>query len=76
MAARIRVWHERIGEALYKMRDLSDGGIFVMVEHGDFPEIGSEVQVQVQGLPVEAPVRRMKVVRKSKDGYGLEFVDE
>lgn len=75
MSARILVRHPDLGEAVFNMRDLSDGGIFVAVDNGDFPEVGSLVEVQVQGLPVAAPVRQMRVVRSSGEGFGLEFVD-
>ncbi|MEQ6884799.1 PilZ domain-containing protein [Salicola sp. Rm-C-2C1-2] len=75
MSARIMVRHSDIGEQVFTMRDLSDGGIFVVVDNEVFPELGSEVEVQVQGLPVPAPVRRMQVVRRAEDGFGLAFVD-
>ncbi len=76
LSARIRVCHEEIGEKVFNMRDLSDGGIYVIVDNNPFPEIGSHVEVQVQGLPIPAPIRVMRVVREGEDGYGLEFVDE
>lgn len=75
MSARIMVRHAAIGERVFNMRDLSDGGIFVIVDNNDFPEVGSAVEVQVQGLPVEAPVRTMRVVRRSEEGFGLQFID-
>lgn len=74
MSARIMVRHSEIGEHVFTMRDLSDGGIFILVDNESFPSVGSEVEVQVQGLPVPAPVRRMKVVREAPDGYGLAFM--
>ncbi|MGB1478580.1 MAG: PilZ domain-containing protein, partial [Marinobacter salsuginis] len=37
------------------------------------PSLGDKVTVQVQGLPVPAPVLEMVVVRKTNDGYGLQF---
>ncbi len=76
MSARILVRHEEIGEKVFNMRDLSDGGIYVVVDNDPFPEVGSCVEVQVQGLPIPAPVRVMRVVREGEDGYGLEFVEE
>lgn len=75
MSARVMVRHGQIGEVVLTMRDLSDSGIFVLVDNEPFPGVGSEVEVQVQGLPVPAPVRRMRVVRESREGYGLTFVD-
>lgn len=75
MSARIMVRHGEIGEQVFTMRDLSDGGIFVLVDNEPFPSVGSEVEVQVQGLPVPAPVRRMQVVRRAEDGFGLSFLE-
>lgn len=75
MSVRIMVRHHEIGEYVFTMRDLSDGGIFILVDNEPFPGVGSEVEVQVQGLPVPAPVRRMRVVRQAPDGYGLAFID-
>ena len=72
--ARVRVAHEMIGEDLYYTRDISDGGIYVVVDGGEFPPLGSVVEVQVQGLPIPAPVLRMQVVREGVDGFGLQFV--
>lgn len=72
--AKVMVRHHSIGQEIYQTGDISDGGIYVIVESGEFPPIGSEVEVQVQGLPEEAPVLTMKVVRRGSDGYGLCFM--
>jgi len=71
---RVMVRHPMIGEKIYKTRDVSDGGIYVVVEDGQFPGLGSQVEVQVQGLPVPAPLLTMEVVREGEDGFGLQFV--
>ncbi|MDY6828329.1 MAG: PilZ domain-containing protein [Pseudomonadota bacterium] len=55
--------------------DLSDGGIFVETPDGLSLAVGEQVAVQVQGLPVEAPVQPMRVVRISPKGIGLQFID-
>lgn len=56
-------------------RDISDGGIFIVVEDDFELSIGDPVEVQVQGLPVPAPVLEMVVVRKTLDGFGLQFAE-
>jgi len=79
MSARVKVTHDTLGEFLFATRDISDGGVFVVVDTEPFtPVIGDkvQVQVQVQGLPIPAPVLEMEVVRKTIDGYGLQFADE
>ncbi|MEX2475140.1 PilZ domain-containing protein [Marinobacter sp.] len=77
MSAKVRVSHPTQGEFVFVTRDISDGGIFIVVESDPFePAIGDEVEVQVQGLPVSAPVLSMEVVRQTVDGFGLQFADQ
>lgn len=77
MSAKVRVRHDDLGEYVFSTRDISDGGIFIVVEGESFvPAIGDKVEVQVQGLPVPAPVLEMEVVRRSNDGFGLQFADQ
>lgn len=72
--SRIRITHPIQGTFETVTRDLSDRGVFVLL--GDaMLEAGVEVEGQVLDLPgPEAPVVRMKVVRKEDDGVGLEFL--
>ncbi|SFM23403.1 PilZ domain-containing protein [Marinobacter zhejiangensis] len=75
-SAKVSVEHARLGSLLLSTRDVSDGGVFIVVTNAEITlELGDCVKVQVQGLPVPAPVREMVVVRKSADGYGLQFSD-
>lgn len=77
MSAKVRVIHPTLGEFVFATRDISDGGVFIVVDTEPFePEIGDAIQVQVQGLPVPAPVLDMVIVRKTNDGYGLQFADQ
>ncbi|MCK7544649.1 PilZ domain-containing protein [Marinobacter bryozoorum] len=74
--ARVSVTHDSLGKRHFATRDISDGGVFVVVEEDDFmPALGDIVTVQVQGLPVPAPELRMVVVRHTVDGFGLQFAD-
>ncbi|WP_328186850.1 PilZ domain-containing protein [Marinobacter sp. OP 3.4] len=75
--AKVKVTHDVLGEGVFSTRDISDGGIFVVIEDSGFtPETGDVVTVQVQGLPVPAPELTMVVVRKSNDGFGLQFAGD
>jgi hypothetical protein len=77
MSAKVKVIHESLGEFVFSTRDISDGGVFIVIDTEPFePTIGDKIQVQVQGLPVPAPVLEMVIVRKTIDGYGLQFADE
>lgn len=74
MSAKVKVNHEQLGEFVFSTRDISDGGVFIVVDAEPFaPSIGDKLKVQVQGLPVPAPVLDMIVVRKTNDGFGLQF---
>lgn len=76
LSAKVRVEHARFGSVIFSTRDISDGGVFIVVTDSDFTlELGDNVKVQVQGLPVPAPIREMVVVRQCVDGYGLQFSD-
>ena len=74
MSAKVKVVHEELGEFIFSTRDISDGGVFIVVDTEPFaPNLGDTVTVQVQGLPVPAPILEMVVERKTNDGYGLQF---
>lgn len=74
MSAKVKVVHPELGEFVFSTRDISDGGVFIIVDGQAFePSIGDKVTVQVQGLPVPAPVLDMLIVRKTNDGLGLQF---
>jgi hypothetical protein len=71
-ASRVKVVHPRHGSAMFTTGDVSDGGVYI--ERGAFDlEVGDVVDVQVQGLPMEAPVVRMLVVRSDASGFGLQY---
>jgi len=72
---RIKIQHETVGELIVKTRDISDGGVFVVLEPEQIPSIGSRVIGQVQGMMEDAPVLEMEVVRIEPTGVGLRFVD-
>lgn len=72
---RIKIMHDSVGEMLVKTRDISDGGVFVVLEPEQIPPIGTHLSGQVQGLMNEAPVLEMEVVRVEPSGVGLRFVN-
>lgn len=76
MSAKVKLVHSQLGEFVFSTRDISDGGVFIVLGEQYFePSIGDCVTVQVQGLPVPAPVLNMVVVRRTADGFGLQFAD-
>ena len=75
-ACRIKIAHESVGELLVKTRDISDGGVFVVLEPEQIPPIGTRLTGQVQGLMDDAPILQLEVVRVEPSGVGLRFVPE
>ncbi|HET8850455.1 MAG TPA: PilZ domain-containing protein [Marinobacter sp.] len=74
MSAKVRVEHDGLGAFVFSTRDISDGGVFIVLGDEPFdPALGDKVTVQVQGLPVPAPILDMIVVRRTNDGFGLQF---
>lgn len=71
----VEVFHPGYGISTVKTRDMSDGGIFVIVESSrDLPPEGEIVSVKVKGLHGEEPILEMKIVRDTSDGVGLSFL--
>lgn len=68
------------GQAVVQVRtrNISDGGLFLVVESIQLPPVGTEVTVRLKnqlGDGEEPPVNRAMVVRHEPDGIGLEFIE-
>lgn len=75
LQCKIKIVHDSVGELVVKTRDISDGGVFVVLEPDQVPPIGTHLTGQVQGLMDDAPVLEMEVVRVEPSGVGLRFVN-
>ncbi|KPK40805.1 MAG: hypothetical protein AMJ69_00935 [Gammaproteobacteria bacterium SG8_47] len=75
LQAAVKLTHESIGTISATLRDLSDGGLFLLTDDWTPPPVGSRVQLQVVALSDEAPVVEAEVVRIAEEGIGLRFVD-
>lgn len=74
LKVQLRIDHPLHGQMLVTTRDISDSGVFVVVDDAQrLLQIGEVVSGQVQGLPIEAPIVQMKVVRFEPSGVGLIF---
>ena len=72
----VKISHPDIGEIIVKTKNLSDGGLFILVDPITMPPIGEIVQGQVQGEFGDFPVVTMKIVRTEDEGLGLQFVED
>ncbi len=77
LKVRLRIDHPRFGSMLVTTRDISDTGVYVVVDDARSILLeGEVVSGQVQDLPIEAPVLQMEVVRVETHGVGLRFLNQ
>lgn len=75
LKVRLRIDHPVHGEMLVTTRDISECGVYVLMDQAqNVLAMGEQVQGQVQGLPMEAPILQLEVVRVEALGVGLRFV--
>ncbi len=61
-----------------RTRNISDGGIYLVLDDIELPPVDTEVMVRLKnqlGDGEEPPVNRAKVVRQEPSGIGLEFIE-
>jgi len=72
--AHVKLMHPAIGEYDVEMRDMSDGGVFLLTENLDKFPIGEVLQIQALDIE-DAPVLTARVVRHESAGIGLMFIE-
>ena len=74
-SARVKLMHPAVGELEVTMRDMSDGGVFLLT--GDRSDLPMGERVQIQALDIaEAPVLDAEIVRCEPTGIGLKFSED
>lgn len=61
-----------------RTRNISDGGLYIILDDIELPPIGTEVKVRLKnqlGDGEEPPINRALVVRHESDGMGLQFLE-
>lgn len=76
MCVQFKLFHPVLGERTVATRDLSDGGVFLILDDAGVLPVGARVTGQVQGLMEDAPKVEMEVVRVDAAGLGLRFVNQ
>ncbi len=77
LKVQLRIDHPVHGQMLVTTRDISESGVFVVIDDAQrLLQIGEIVSGQVQGLPIPAPVVQMEVVRFEPSGVALIFQRE
>lgn len=72
--AEVKLIHPSVGELQVCIRDLSDGGLFLLTGERVELDVGDTVQVQAVDID-DAPVLSARVVRREASGVGLMFID-
>lgn len=73
--SRIRLMHKSLGSVDAETTDISDGGVYLVLDRPARPEVGELVRAQVLDLPYgEAPILDLQVVRCDEAGLGLKFL--
>jgi hypothetical protein len=74
LKVQLRIDHPLHGQMMVTTRDISESGVFVVIDDAQrLLQIGEVVSGQVQGLPIPAPVVQMQVVRFEPSGVALIF---
>lgn len=72
-SAEVRIMHPDFGSITGRMRDMSDGGVFLFVDYNPGLRVGAQVTVQAQDLSAEAPLVEATVVRIEEAGIALRY---
>jgi len=70
-----KITHPVLGAVTLLTRDISDSGMFLIIEGSPIPPIGEIVDVQILDIMDNPPVCKMKVVRLENNGIGLVLCD-
>ncbi len=71
--AEVKIMHPGFGSIIGRTRDMSDGGLFLLVDINPGLEIGARVTVQAQDISGEAPLVEARVVRIEASGVALMY---
>jgi len=73
--ARVMLVHGSFGELRAVTRDISDSGVFVIINPVPKLPVGSHVKMHMLESKNPAIAFNMKVVRTTKAGVGMMFID-
>lgn len=75
ISSKIRISHESFGSIVVRTRDVSSGGVFLLLEEIPNLPLGTVVEGQIQDDMPDRPVVQMEIVRVDAEGFGLRFLD-
>ncbi len=73
---KIKVWHQEVGEVVVETRNVSDGGVYLLMGSSvvETLSVGTVVKGQVLDMAEGGPVVTMEVVRTDVNGVGLRYI--
>jgi hypothetical protein len=71
--AEVKIMHPDFGAIIGRTRDMSDGGLFLLVDTNPGLGVGARVTVQAQDISGEAPLVEATVVRVESSGVALMY---
>ncbi|MHB8257854.1 MAG: PilZ domain-containing protein [Acidiferrobacterales bacterium] len=78
MSLEVEVFYAETGKLTLNTKDISDGGVFLYMPGQARPSVGTIMNLKLRGLlgGEEPPTVKVKVVRVTDDGVGLQFITE
>lgn len=78
LRCKFKIWNDDIEDSVVYTRDISDGGVFLVMDPGEqsIPPVGTVLLGQVQDMMADAPVVTLEVVRIADEGIGLRFITD
>lgn len=78
LSVEVEMTYSGTGKIILNSRDISTGGVFLHMQGASVPPLGSELMLKLNGLVAgeEPSSVRVRVVRVTSDGIGLEFLDK
>ncbi len=73
----VKITHASFGTLILKTATISDSGVYLYTQGHQMPELGTKVQVQLNGTlgdGEEPPVLDMLIDRKDANGIGLSYI--
>lgn len=70
----LKISHPAIDELVVSTKNVSDSGLFILVNPLPALSPGTVIRGQVLGMPSDTQVLDMKVVRVDADGIGLQYL--
>jgi len=71
---RVKIVHHSFGEKVVNTRDMSDQGLFILLDPAILPSVGTVIKGQVLGMKEEPQLLDLRIVRCEEYGAGFEFV--